>query len=265
MAQIKNALKSVGEKYRRHRFLFEELVKRDFKHKYKQMALGMGWSLLNPLLQLLVLRLVFTHFFGRGRMFFSTYMFAGVIIFTFFTESTKSGMSSLVKNRAIINKVNVPKYLFLLSQNVSSIINFLLTLVVFLGLAAFEGVAFTPKFFLLVYPMMSIILLNIGMGLILSILYVYFRDIQYLYSIFTMLLRYLSAIFYYADSFPKEIQTLFMINPLYDTISYVRTIVIDGKIPTWELHVILLVYPAVLLMIGGYMYKKKNQEFLYYL
>lgn len=265
LAQIKGALKGFGEKYSRHRFLFEELVKRDFKHKYKQMALGMGWSVLSPLLQLLVLRLVFTQLFGRGRAFYSTYMFAGVVIFTFFSESTKSGMSSLVKNKGIINKVFVPKYLFLLSQNVSAVINFLLTLVVFLVMAALEGIPFTPKMFLLVYPIGSIVALSLGVGMILSIMFVYFRDIEYLYSIFIMLLRYLSAIFYYTDRFSPQVRGLFMINPLYDTIEYIRMVVIDGQIPSLGMHAVLLAYPAVMLLIGGYLYIKKNQEFLYYL
>ena len=80
-----------------------------------------------------------------------------------------------------------------------------------------------------------------------------------------MLLRYLSGIFYYTDKFPPQVQDLFMINPLYDAILYIRTVVLDGQIPTLGLHVLLLVYPAVALAIGGYLYIKKNQEFLYYL
>lgn len=229
------------------------------------MTLGMGWSILNPLLQLLVLKLVFTQLFGRDRMFYSTYMFAGVVIFTFFSESTKSGMRSLVKNKGIINKVFVPKYLFLLSQNVSAVISFLLTLVVFLGLAAVDGIPFSPRLFLLAYPVASIIALSLGVGMILSIMFVYFRDIEYLYGIFIMLLRYLSAIFYYTDKFSPQVQNLFMLNPLYDTIQYIRLLVIDGQIPPLGLHVVLLAYPAVMLAIGGYLYIEKNQEFLYHL
>lgn len=265
MAQGKNAMARIMEKYRQHRFLFEELVKRDFKQKYKQTVLGMGWSLLNPILQLLVMRIVFTQFFGRNSPYYTTYLFAGIIIFSFFTDSTNGGMGSLVSNAPIINKINVPKYLFLLSRNVSAIINFMLTLVVFFAFAAFDGIAFSSRFVLLIYPVSCMILLNIGMGLILSAMYVYFRDTQYLYSIFTMLLRYMSAVFYYVNSYPKKVQNLFMINPIYDAIRYVRLVVIDGVIPSWKLHAILLGYALVLLGIGGYWYKKKNHEFLYYL
>ena len=92
------------EKYKRHQFLFEELVKRDFKKKYKRTVLGMLWSVLSPLLTLLVMRLVFTQFFGRNTPHYTTYLFCGNLIFAFFNESTSQGMSSLMGNAAIFTK-----------------------------------------------------------------------------------------------------------------------------------------------------------------
>ena len=265
MTRAKSALMRLYEKYKQLRFLFEELVKRDFKNKYKQTVLGMGWSLLSPILQLLVMRIVFTQFFGRNKPFYSTYLFSGIIVFSFFTDSTNGGMGSLVNNAPIINKINVPKYLFLLSRNVSAIINFLLTLVVYFIFAAIDGVHFSFRFVALIYPVTCLMVLNIGMGLILSAMHVYFRDTHYLYQIFTLLLRYMSAVFYYVDSYPEQIQKVFMINPIYDVIRYVRLVVIDGVFPSWKMHAILLFYAALALTLGGYLYKKKNHEFLYYL
>ena len=99
------------EKLKKHQFLFEELVKRDFKKKYKRTILGMGWSILAPLLQLLVMRVVFTQFFGRNMEHYTTYLFCGNLIFSYFSESTGQGMSSLMENASIFTKVNVPKYL----------------------------------------------------------------------------------------------------------------------------------------------------------
>ena len=183
------------QKLKKHQFLFEELVKRDFKKKYKRTVLGMVWSLLSPLLMLLVMSLVFTNFFGRRTPHYTIYLFAGNLVFTYFKEATNGGMSSLIANAGIFTKINVPKYLFLLSKNVSSLINFLLTLIIFFVFVALDGISFTWKFFLLLYPVGCIVIFNIGVGFILSALYVFYRDIQYLYDIFTMLLMYLSAIF----------------------------------------------------------------------
>lgn len=104
------------QQYLRHRFLFEELVKRDFKKKYKRTVLGMAWSLLSPLLMLLVMKLVFTQFFGRTMEHYTIYLFCGNLVFSYFNESTSQGMTSLVNNAAIFTKVNIPKYLFLFSK-----------------------------------------------------------------------------------------------------------------------------------------------------
>ena len=105
-------------KFRQYHFLFEELVKRDFKKKYKRTVLGMVWSVLSPLLTLLVMKLVFTQFFGRTTPHYTIYLFCGNLVYSCFNESTSQGMTSLMGNASIFTKVNVPKYLFLSSKNV---------------------------------------------------------------------------------------------------------------------------------------------------
>ena len=252
------------QKLKRHQFLFEELVKRDFKQKYKRTVLGMMWSVLSPLLHLLVMRLVFTNFFGRTLPHYTTYLFIGNIVFSFFREATTNGMNALVGNARIFTKINVPKYLFLLSKNVSSIINFGLTLIVFVIFAMFDGIRFSWSMLLFPYPIVCLIVMNIGIGLILSAMYVFFRDVQYLYDIFTLLLMYMSAIFYSVEAYPAAVQNLFYINPLYCYITYLRTIVIDGSVPSLLLHGLVLGYALLFAVIGGLMYKKKNHKFLYY-
>ncbi len=252
-------------KIRKYKFLFEELVKRDFKKKYKRTVLGILWSLLSPLLTLLVMRIVFTEFFGRTTNHYTTYLFAGTLVFSYFSDATNQGMSSLVDNAGIFTKVNVPKYLFLLSKNVSSLINFGLTFLVFLGFCLLDGIAFHWKFLLLVYPIVCLVFFNIGVGSILSALYVFFKDIQYLYSIFTLMLMYLSAIFYNINAYEPTVQKLFLLNPIYVYISYFRTIVINNAIPNLVTHLLSFGYAFAVLLIGARMYKKHNQKFLYYL
>lgn len=252
------------QKLMRHQFLFEELVKRDFKKKYKRTVLGMTWSILSPLLTLLVMKLVFTQFFGRTMAHYTTYLFCGNLIFAYFNESTSQGMTSLMGNAAIFTKVNVPKYLFLLSKNVQTLINFGLTLSVFFVFCLLDGIIFTWKFVLLLYPIGCLVLFNIGVGLILSAMFVFFRDIQYLWSVFTQLLMYVSAIFYTIDSYSPLIQNAFLLNPVYVFIRYFRLIVIDGTIPAGWFHLLMLFYVALVLGIGCWMYKKYNTKFLYY-
>lgn len=251
-------------KLKKHQFLFEELVKRDFKKKYKRTVLGMAWSVLSPLLTLFIMKLVFTQFFGRNTPHYTTYLFCGNLFFSFFSESTSQGMSALMNNARIFTKVNVPKYLFVLSKNVQCLINFGLTLCVFFVFCAIDNITFTWKFVLLLYPIVMLVILNLGMGFILSALYVFFRDIQYLWSIFTQLLMYMSAIFYKVSSYPPDVQKLFFLNPLYVFITYARRIVLDGVVPSPELHALIFIYTALFLLIGCRMYKKHNHDFLYY-
>lgn len=252
------------KKLKKHQFLFEELVKRDFKKKYKRTVLGMAWSILSPLLTLFVMKLVFTQFFGRTMDHYTTYLFCGNLVFAYFNESTSQGMASLMGNAAIFTKVNVPKYLFLFSKNVQALINFGLTLIVFFVFCILDSITFTWKFILLLYPIALLLLFNIGVGLILSALFVFFRDIQYLWAIFTQLLMYLSAIFYTIDRYTPLGQNLFLLNPVYVFIRYFRLIVIEAAIPPVWFHLLMAADVLIVLGIGCWMYKKYNTRFLYY-
>lgn len=252
------------KKLKKHQFLFEELVKRDFKKKYKRTVLGMAWSVLSPLLLLLVLTLVFTQFFGRNTPHYMIYLFCGILVFNFFSDATNGGMGAIMGNSGIFTKVNVPKYLFLLSRNVQALINFGLTLVVFFLFVAFDGLPFTWKFICLLYPIGCLILFNIGIGMILSALFVFFRDVQYLYDVFLRLLMYLSAIFYNISSYSEDVQRAFLANPVYLFIRYFRSIVIESTIPALWFHLLMAAYTMIALGIGCWMYRKYNTRFLYY-
>lgn len=249
----------------KNRFLFEELVKREFKKKYKGTALGMVWSLLSPLLTLLVMRIIFGGFFGTDVDNYTTYLFCGNLVFNYFNESCSQGMLSLRNNADIFTRIKVPKYLFLLAKNVQTLINFVMTLAVFFLFCALDGVVFTWKFLMLVYPVVCLLLLNIGIGLILSALFVFFRDMQYIWTVFTQLLMYVSAIFYTTDGFGTLLQTLLHLNPVYLCITYFRQIVLYAMIPPLWFHLLMLLFVVVTLSVGCHIYKKYNHRFLYYL
>ena len=252
------------QKLKKNSFLFQELVHRDFTKKYKRTVLGIAWSVLSPLLSLLVMNLIFGTLLGSEIEHYTIYLFSGQLIFSFFSDSTTEGMTSLLNNADIFTKVNVPKYLFLFSKNVSSLINFGITLAVYFLFVLANGVPITWKFLLLAYPILCLVIFNLGVGLILSALYVFFRDIQYLYSIFTMLLMYMSAIFYSIDTFPQIGTNLFLLNPIYVYIRYFRKIVLEQTIPTIWFHLIAIGYALIVFAIGSWIYKKKNHSFLYY-
>lgn len=251
-------------KLKTYQFLFEELVKRDFKKRYNRTVLGIVWSVLSPLLMLSVVAVIFGNFFGRSIEHYVIYLFSGQIIFNYFTEATNEGMLALVNNSSIFSKVNVPKYLFLFSKNISAIINFLIILFIYFFFVALEGINFTWQFVLLIYPIICLITINVGIGLILSALYIFFRDIQYLYRIFTQVVMYGSAIFYSIDILPQHLQMLFYCNPVFVCITYFRSIVLHNTVPDLWLHLLLAGYALLLFGIGCWVYKKYNYKFLYY-
>ena len=260
---VSNAKQSI-KRFSNYRFLFTELVKRDFKQKYKRTTLGMLWSILNPLLTLLVMRIVFLEFFGRNTPHYTIYLFAGNIVMAFYKEATKTGMTSLVYNQAVISKINIPKYLFLFSRNVSAFVNFVLTLGVFFIFCLIDKIQFGWHFLFLIFPIVAEVLMNIGIGMILSCWYIFFRDTSYLYDVFLTLLTYLSAIFYTVDRWGDRAR-IFLLNPVYVLIKYVRLICIDGSIPSLEYHLLMFGYSFFFLSIGFFMYKKYNHQFIYYL
>ena len=252
------------ESLRKYRFLFEELVKREFKKKYKGTVLGMVWSVLSPLLMLLVMGVVFGGFFGSSVDHYTIYLFCGTLVFNYFNESCSQGMTSLLYNASIFTKIKVPKHLFLLAKNVQTLINFVLTLVVFLLFCLLDGVSFSWRFLLLSYPICCLLILNVGMGLILSALFVFFRDMQYLWTIFAQILMYVSAIFYTTEGFSPLLRGLFHLNPVYLIITYFRQIVLLGTIPPLWFHGLMGLYALAVLGIGCGIYKKYNNQFLYY-
>ncbi len=255
---------SFADKVKQNRFLFEELTKRDFKKKYKRAALGILWSVISPFLTFLIQFFVFGYIFKRLDSGFVVYLLTGTLMFSFFSNATTAGMFSMYSNGSILSKVKVPKALFVLSSNSAATFNFFLTLIVYFGFMLVCKVNFGLHLLLMIYPILCLIIFNIGMSYVLSALFVFFRDIQYLYQIFTMLLSYLSAIFYEVKAFPENLHFLFYINPLYQYISYMRELVIQSSVPSFTHHIVCLAFSFGMLGIGLLVHKKTEQKFVYY-
>ena len=251
------------EQLRKRGFLFSELAKRDLKGKYKGTALGIIWSVLSPLVTLLIMRVVFTHFFGANIEHFTVYLFCGNIIFSYFCDAAAQGMTSIVDNAGILTRVNAPKILFLLSKNVQAFINFLIMTSILLLICVLDGVSFTWRVFLLVYPVVMLPVFLVGLGMILSTLYVFFRDTQYIWGIFTTLLMYVSAIFYSIDTLSPSVQRLYYLNPVYLFICYFRRILIGRTVPSVGFHLWIALISAMSLAGGAMLYRKYSNSFIF--
>lgn len=258
-------LKKYIEDIDRNRFLFEELVKRDFKKKYKRTVLGLLWSILSPLVMLSVMSFVFSQFFGRNIEYYVLYILAGQIVFAYFSESTNTGMLALLNNASIFSKINLPKYLFVLSRNITALINFGLILLLFFCFVFAYGIKPDIVMLLCIYPIICLIIFNYGVSLILSALYVFYRDMQYLYSLLLQVIMYGSAIFYNIDILSSNYQSIFYFNPLYIYITFLREVVIYNRIPDALFFQLSVLYAIISVIIGICIYKKYNYKFIYYI
>lgn len=219
-------MKRIFGNFKKYRFLLVELVKKDIKLKYRRSYLGILWTLLEPLLTMIVLTFVFSGLFAKGDESYPVYILTGRLLYTFFSTSTKSAMRSIRRNGGMIKKVYVPKYIYPLSSTLSNYIIFLLSLIVLVAVSIVLNVRPTRYIITAIVPLVMILVLSLGVGLILSTLAVFFRDLEYLWSVALMFMMYTSAIFYDIDSLKLgDKKKYFNLNPLYNIVVNFRNAV----------------------------------------
>ena len=236
------------------RFLLAELIRRDFIKKYKRTTFGMLWSALSPLLLLLTMDLVFGTFFGRNMPHYTIYLFCGLLLFNYFSSTTRSAMRVLYDNAPIYSKVPVRKRYFLISPGAAHIIDFLVSLLVFFAFVAIDGISFHWRFLYLLFPIVCLYFINFGIGMFLSTIYIFFRDVNYLWPVITRVIMYASAIFYDVSILPGIMRRLLNCNPLYMCVDYFRQLIIHSTVPNPSTHLIMFAMAAVCAFLGWFTY-----------
>lgn len=249
------------EKENRKQYIFaiKELTGREVKRKYARSKLGIVWSILNPLLTMTVLSLIFSKMFQKSIAHFPIYFLTGSIFWNLFSVATNTSMTALVDNKTLLIKVKLPKQTFVLSRVYTSFINFGYSCVAYLLMLIVFRMKFEWTWLLLSVDILFSLLFALGIGYILSIVYVFFGDIKYLYDILLTLWMYLSAIFYPASALPEVMQKIVGMNPIYVSITFARICVIDRRIPEFTLWIKLIAFGLCSFSIG-YMVFKKNQN-----
>lgn len=255
-------LLAATEKYR---FLVKQLVRRDFKTKYKRSVLGVLWSFLNPLLTMGVQYLVFSALFKSSVPNFGLYLLIGVVCFNFVSEASSMGLMSILGNAHLITKVYVPKYIYPFTRVLSSGINLGLSLIPILLAMVISGVPFTPALLLLPYGLICLFLLGLGMAFLLSALMVFFRDTQFLWGIINMLWLYLTPVFYPETIIGEQFLSLYRCNPLYSILKLMRTILMEGAIPAPEIMLFCGLAGIIPLALGLAVFKRSQDRFILYL
>lgn len=246
--------------------LLIQLVQRDLKLKYRRSFLGYLWSVLNPLMTMVVLVIVFSHMFRAGISNFPVYLLCGQICFQFMTQSTNLAMASICGNAALLKKVYVPKYIFSLAKTSSGLVDFVFNLVALLIVMIATGAPFTFNLLWVPVITLEIYVFIVGVGLFLAATSVFFRDIAYIYSVFCTAWMYLTPIFYPFEMLPDWLQWIVMhFNPMFMYIQQLRSVCVDGSMPNMVFLARGSIASIILLIFGMFVFRKSQDKFILYI
>lgn len=258
-------VKAYLETASRYRFLLNQLVIRDFKTRYKRSVLGVLWSMLNPLLTMCVQYLVFSNLFKWDVDNYAVYLLIGTVTFNFFSEATQAALSSITGSASLITKVYVPTYVFPVAKVLSSCINLCFSTLALYLIIFIQGIPLNVYHLLIPVLYVALILFTCGFGLILSALMVYFRDIQFLYGVVIVLWMYLTPLFYPVSIIPENMMPIYSLNPMYQYVTFFRTLVLDGTMPPLAQFAWCFGYSVVFMVIGLLVFRKLKRNFILYI
>jgi ABC-2 type transport system permease protein len=237
-------------------------VARDVKIKYRKSVLGVLWTILNPLLMMTILSIVFSNLFKFDVENYALYILAGQIIFGFYSEATSASMTAILGNASLIKKVYIPKYLFVFSRIISGSINILSSVCALIIVMIFTRAQLHLTMFLCIIPLILVIVLVTGVGLLLAAVTARFRDILHLYSIFVTALLYLTPVIYPISILPHWVRVIVNINPLTGILNIFRDLVIYNTIPELKAFLVSSAIVLLFLAVGIIAFFKRQDKFI---
>lgn len=255
-------------------FILKQLVSKDFKIKYRRSFLGVAWSVLNPLLMMIVMAIVFTTIFAQGRNgsvtpeMYPLYLIVGNVTFAVMSDSTSQALSSIIQASSLLKKVKVHRFVFPVQKVLFSLVNFAFSLIAVAIVMLWFHVV--PTWHLLLLPVCLILLMFfcMGLGLLLSAATVFFRDVMHLWSVVLTAWTYFTPIFWTTDfilKMPHILRVLMYANPMYNYLQFMRDIFLFQTCPT-PLEFGLCVAWAVIAMAIGYtVFHKNEHKFILYI
>ncbi len=262
-------LKAYCQDFWRFRFLLQNLIGRDFKLKYRRSVLGVVWSVLNPLLMCLVMVAVFSSILdmrGSGIENFPVYLIIGQLLFNFFNEATSTAMSSMLSAAPLIKKVYIPKYIFPLERVCFALVNCLFSFIALVLVMLVTGAKLHATVILAVYPLATLFLFSLGIGLMLAAATGFFRDIMHLWGVFTTALMYFSAVFYdpmtMGGTSAELLRSFIGYNPMYWYIKGFRMTVLYGQVLDANTIIVCALCAVIALVLGLIVFRSQQDKFV---
>lgn len=265
----KNKIKANGLQFKKSMVIMWTMVKKNIKNQYRRSVLGILWTVLNPLLTMLVMAFVFSNIFGRNNinMDYPVYVLSGNIVFSLMRTATVTALPCMVNNYDLLTKTRVPYFVFPASNVVSSLVNFgfsLIALIVVMLIRLPHGVEFHWTLLMIVVWLPAIFFFSLGLALALCSIYVRFRDIKHLYNVFLTLWMYMTPVFYSATLLSTRVQKVLIANPMLHYLNYFRDLII-GVVPSWQTHLIIYGVGFLSLAIGWFIFRSQRKSFIIYI
>ncbi|MBN1267394.1 MAG: ABC transporter permease [Anaerolineales bacterium] len=247
----------------RYRDLIRQLIARSIKTRYKRSVLGVAWTMLNPLLTMLVLTLVFSGIFRYPMQHYALYVLSGLLLWNFFSQTTTAAMGDLIWSGGLISRIFIPKSVFAVAAVGTGLVNILLALVPYLLISVFSGGTITAAVLFLPVPVLLTACFALGVGLAVSSLAIYFPDIVPMYEVVLTAWMYLTPAIYPLELVPENIQQVIRFNPMYTFIQLFRVVLYEGRLPDGSLLLQGVVLGFAGLLIGWVLFNRKAREYSY--
>jgi ABC-type polysaccharide/polyol phosphate export permease len=246
-----------------YRELIFQLVARAIKTRYKRSILGVLWTVLNPLLTMLVLTVIFSQLFRVQIENFPVYVLSGQLVWIFFSNTTSGAMGEMLWSGELLKRIYMPKSAFALAAIGTGLVNFFFSLIPLIIISLALGVEFTTA--LLVWPV-GVLLLSLfalGLGLLLSTATVYFADMLPVYNVLLTIWLYATPVIYPLEIIPQRWLWMFRFNPLYYYVELFRQPLLFGIMPSWDIWLPALGFALVTVLLGGFVFTAKSSEYAY--
>lgn len=246
-------------------FLLQHLIVKDFKIRYRNMSLGVFWSLLNPLVMMGVLWFVFTKIFPGNIPNYPVFLMCGLVPYNFFSVAWVTSTTSLVDNTGLIKRVTVPRELVPLAAVLSNTLHLLIQITLLLLLVLISGKGVNVYWLWLPFVWACEIIFVGGLGLVCSSVNVFIRDMRYVVESANTVLFWLVPIFYPFESIRQEYREIYQFNPVAALVLACRTILLNGSAPPTTLLVKLVGGSVFTLLFGLMVFRVAKRKFYDYL
>ncbi|XKM08011.1 ABC transporter permease [Massilia atriviolacea] len=241
-------------------------VKREFQSKYRNSLFGAVWTVLNPLAMITVYTVIFSEVMGSrlqgvdSTFAYSIYLCAGALTWGLFAEITTRAQTVFIENANLIKKLQFPRICLPIIVVLNACVNFAIIFGLFTLFLAWSG-TFPGPVYLLLFPVLALqILFSIGLGMVLGVLNVFFRDVGQFFSILLQFWFWFTPIVYPATALPKPIRELLVFNPMASVIAAYQTILVHGRAPDWAAMLPILVLTVLCCLMGLLLFRKRSGE-----